>query len=68
MCNAFKSLDLTYTQAWLDHNHDKVIELRKAIELHRRTCPECGDELALARGLWRGAEVVVTDGNPLSLA
>lgn len=56
-CNTYQVLDLTYMEAWLQGNHDKVMEYRRRIEDHKRECPICSNPAGLATQLWEGVKV-----------
>lgn len=63
-CNEYISLDLTYTEAWLNGNHARVTELARLIEEHKQVCPICRDPAGLASSLWPGAKVADPNAPP----
>jgi hypothetical protein len=58
-CPAYFELDHAYVQAWINGNHAKVTDLRRAIEEHKASCPICSGPAGLAAGLWPNADVQV---------
>lgn len=68
-CAMYFQLDHDYVMAWTHGDHAKVVELRRAIEDHKRVCSICQGSAGLASLLWPNAHVEVVDGtSPSSVA